>query len=292
MRLSSALMLFLFSQVLLVAGVGCGGGGPQISAGLSGRNLCEKTISGEDELRCKTDAACNDVDLFCWRPEPQSCTGDEDCPGDDNLCVGGYCEQECTEDANCDAGYLCTEGVCLKRGYCRECQTDGNCEMGKQCDHGWCHATCSADGDCDSGKRCTGGFCRTAHVAEFSFCNYGTGVLEIYTDQTKLYGEEDACAFSEWSWVPAGEDTLTMAENECTVYLQILFMPEEIGDYYAYIEVPSNSSKDNPFPVPLHGQVVEAECSKSLDAICEPPCIFNEETFKDIVDNKPDPGCE
>ncbi len=397
------------------ANIGCGDSGPEISVGVNVRNLCQTPVSGEIETRCVDDSQCNGG--FCWRPDPQACAGDDDCPGDDKVCTAGHCEQACTNDANCRVGFLCTcrqrgfchfchvnedcadpetcdngichkkcldqnqcaatevcedgwcqhqqtcltdsdcgaaekcenkqchgsclidgdcaadehcdgepgekaccniqlcyedcsadsecaagehckEGVCtnslcLKRGFCRNCQTDGNCGAGETCDHGWCHKSCSADGDCAVSEHCTGGVCRKPRIdgTEFNICNTGNKDLTVYLDQTKLYGQSDACAFANWSWAPAGQASVELGPDECSLNLRVEFSPSEIGDYHAFIEIYSNASNSNSMPIVLYGQAVEAACEESLDGSCEPACSFTEEDAQKLIDAKDDPGC-
>ena len=278
--------------VLLMSGLamtGCGSDGPEIAVGLNVRDLCQRTVSGEPENRCVSDDNCGGN--VCWRPAPASCTTVEDCEGDEE-CTGGECIQACTDDANCREGFLCTESVCQKRGYCRECLSNANCGAG-ECDHGWCHPTCSSDGDCGAGFFCTGGFCRKPHIdgTSFNFCNNGSKDLEVYLDQTKLYGEADACAYARWEWVPADQTTVVLGPDECSLYLKVQFTPPDTGEYFGYMEIMSNSGSNNPLPLLIHGQAVEAACEEALDAVCEPVCTSTDEDYADIIANRPEPSC-
>ncbi|MBW1811822.1 MAG: hypothetical protein JRJ19_14565 [Deltaproteobacteria bacterium] len=286
--LSTMLVIGLMSSGLAL--VNCGSSGPEITLSLNVRDLCQRTVSGEQEDRCVTDDICPGTE-FCWRPDTQYCSIDDDCSGVDNHCVNGDCE--CIDDANCQAGFLCTGNLCLKRGYCRECASDANCAAGA-CDHGWCHTPCSANAECESSQRCTGDFCRNAHIdgTEFNFCNTGTKDLEVYLDQTKLLGNADACAMAEWAWVPADQTTVTLPPEDCSLYLSVQFTPPDVGDYYAYIEVYSNATNWNPLPLLIHGNVVEAACNENLDAICD-PCTAEDATepYKNIIEDRPEPTC-
>lgn len=276
----------------------CGSSGPQISVDVNVRNLCQIPVSGEDETRCTGDSNCPQ-NWFCWREEAPSCGNDNNCPGDNNKCVAGHCRQDCTEDANCPSGMLCTGGLCQKRGYCRECQSDANCDIGYKCDHGHCHKSCLQDSDCTSGFLCTAGVCRRplTEGTAFSISNSGSGVLEVRVSETKLFGHNDACAFSHVEWALPGEanvpDTVELENNGRELVMRTLFAPPDIGDYYAVFEIYSNSSSWSTVPISLYGQVVEAVCQKSLGESC-PECIFTDDTpqLKDILENHPTPNCQ
>ncbi|RLB55929.1 MAG: hypothetical protein DRI34_09880 [Deltaproteobacteria bacterium] len=287
----------LMGKVVWLAGIlllssSCGGGGAEISIGLNLRDLCQRTISGESEQRCVDDSVC--AGGYCWRPAATSCSGDDDCSGDDNLCVNGHCEQACEADANCPEGFLCTNGKCQKRGYCRLCQTDGNCQAGQNCDHGWCHDVCSADADCANGMRCAGGVCRRPHIdgTDFNFCNTGSSDLEVYLDQTVLYGNDDACAFARFTWMPGDQSTVVLPPDDCGLNLRVEFVPPDQGEYYAFLEIHSNAGNVNPLPILLHGQAVEAACDGDLDGECQPPCSSSEEDFSTLLTQKPQPSCQ
>ncbi len=274
------------------------GGGPEIKVDLNVRNLCQVAVSGESESRCTADANCSQG--FCWRPELPTCNSDGDCPNSGEKCTGGHCQKDCSEDANCSTGMLCTGGICQKRGYCRECQTDGNCNNGFKCDYGHCHKICGQDGDCPVGVLCTAGVCRRPHTAgtEINFCNTGSGTLEVYVSQTKLFGEQDACAFSriEWALIDADSvpDTVQLKSEECLLTMRALFTPPQKGDYYAVIEVHSNATNMAVLPIALHGQAVEAACDPNLGEVCTPECKFtaDDPQLAKILQNRPTPNCQ
>ncbi len=303
MRTTNAgLILLLLTGTLLYSACG-GDNGAEIVVDLSHRDLCQKAVSGEQEERCATDDACA-VEQFCWRAERAACTVDADCPADANKCdilakvcrhqcanedncVDGY---KCTDDANCAAGYLCTAGLCQIRGHCRQCQSDGNCPVATEgCDHGWCHTICTSHADCDSAMRCSAGFCRKPIVADINFCNYGNKDLVVDLDQTKLFGNADACAFGEWAW--GDESTNTFSPDDCSMNLRVFFAPPDVGDYYALIEVYSNATNFSPLWLTFHGQAVEAECNEDLDAACLPVCTSGEADFQPLLDDHPEPSC-
>jgi hypothetical protein len=273
------------------------GGGPEIKVDLNVRNLCQRAVSGESETRCVGNDQCSGG--FCWFLPAPTCGSDNDCPGDDNKCTGGHCEQDCTSDATCPSGSLCIGNLCQKRGYCRKCQTDGNCASGEKCDHGQCHKACLADGDCPSNTFCTAGFCRRPHTSgtEINFCNTGSGDLEIRVKETKLLGKADACAFKRIEWALVGGnvgEVVTLKQDSCDLTMRALFTPPEAGDYYAMVEVYSNASNFSVLPIVLHGQAVEAACDVNLDVTCTPECKFseNDPQLQDILNNRPEPSCQ
>jgi len=137
------------------ANIDCGDNGPEISVGVNVRNLCQTPVSGENEDRCVDDSQCNGG--FCWRPDPQACTGDNDCLGDDDVCTGGHCEQACTDDANCELGSLCT---CGARGFCHFCHVKEDCAATESCDNGRCHVTCADQSTCEATEACENGWCQ------------------------------------------------------------------------------------------------------------------------------------
>jgi Cys-rich repeat protein len=68
-------------------------------------------------------------------------------------------ETNCTEDADCEEGYFCSEGECLE--VVDECTEDADCAEGEVCTEGECvaEAECTEDADCEEGEVCTEGEC-------------------------------------------------------------------------------------------------------------------------------------
>ena len=64
----------------------------------------------------------------------------------------------CVEDKSCEAGYLCTAGVCASEAPTAAaydaCALDVDCPVGDHCDLGACAHDCVADRDCAAGKSC------------------------------------------------------------------------------------------------------------------------------------------
>ncbi|HOX45729.1 MAG TPA: hypothetical protein PK668_19165 [Myxococcota bacterium] len=214
-----------------------GGGGPQLDIDdVNVRNLCNFGVQGEDEERCELAApACGADASICWDPELAGLTG-------------------------------------FVRGFCRQCLDDNQCDPGLTCDHGWCHAACSQDADCGTGEACTESLCRKPHFTDFSFTNTGDKTLSIDALGTRLLGAADACAFSHFEWSLPG-DTVVVEAGE-SVQLRVFFRAAGTGFFRGRIDVVSNSESNNPLPLLLCGQSVEAECAEGLGDQCA-ECLSN-----------------
>jgi len=121
-------------------------------------------------------------------PTYPKCDSDEQCKSHNEVCVGGQC-QECANDANCKAGFVCQANKCVPKP---ECTTDQNCPAGSACTAGKCAPkACTADGDCGPGARCknnqclpntcaTNEDCRTGETCQSGMC--ATAVVAPSTD--------------------------------------------------------------------------------------------------------------
>lgn len=105
------------------------------------------------------------------KPKDGECKTSEDCADQKDygpVCVQGRC-QECGQDTDCKAGFVCRANKCVPRP---ECEKDSDCPGGQACEAGRCvaaapKAECSGDADCGPGKACEAGKCVTAKpVAE------------------------------------------------------------------------------------------------------------------------------
>ena len=107
------------------------------------------------------------------KPKDGTCKTSEDCAeqeGFGKVCVEGRC-QECGQDTDCKAGFVCRENKCVPRP---ECEKDTDCPAGKNCEAGRCIAAapkpeCAGDADCGPGKACEAGKC-VAKAAPLSAC--------------------------------------------------------------------------------------------------------------------------
>jgi hypothetical protein len=247
---------FVIALLALGAASGCGTteNGAIISPDVNVRNLCNYNVSVESEDRCMQDSDCTGQYQVCW-----------------------FSPEEHFQD---------------KKGFCRECQDDGVCSGTTKCDHGWCHEVCASDEDCESNEFCTANFCRKPHMqgTDINFCNDGNKDLEVYLDQVTLHGGDDACVFSRFEWSPP-EGTVTLAPDDCSLYLNVKFTPKDVGEFRGFIKIPSNSIKHNPLLIFMCGQAVESVCSVSDDETCPECTSCLQEDFQTMIDNEPTPDC-
>jgi hypothetical protein len=67
----------------------------------------------------------------------------------------------CSEDADCDGGQVCNEGICMAAG--EVCEEDADCVGGQVCNGGICEeisAGCENDADCEGDESCDNGTCK------------------------------------------------------------------------------------------------------------------------------------
>lgn len=95
-------------------------------------------------------ASCGD------KPKAPGCKADKDCKAPlkcfDNKCV------ECTENAQCGAGKVCSANACIVKP---QCERDDQCPSGQVCQAGKCKA-CASDNECGPGGTCDAGACKRA----------------------------------------------------------------------------------------------------------------------------------
>jgi peptidoglycan-associated lipoprotein len=100
------------------------------------------------------------------KPKTGECRSSQDCEAQEGygkICVEGRC-QECGQDTDCKAGFVCRENKCTPRP---ECEKDTDCAAGQSCQAGRCvaaapKAECKQDADCGAGKTCDNGRCVAA----------------------------------------------------------------------------------------------------------------------------------
>jgi peptidoglycan-associated lipoprotein len=103
------------------------------------------------------------------KPKNGECQSSTDCAeqeGYGKTCVEGRC-QECGQDTDCKAGFVCRSLKCVPRP---ECERNDDCPTGKACEAGRCMTVappspppeCTSDAACGSGKACQAGRCVTA----------------------------------------------------------------------------------------------------------------------------------
>jgi len=110
----------------------------------------------------------------CAKPKNGECTKSEDCAeqeGYGKVCVEGHC-QECGQDTDCKAGFVCRSLRCVPRP---ECERPEDCGAGKSCEAGRCVATaaaapvkpeCLSDSECGTGQGCDAGKCVAKKAAD------------------------------------------------------------------------------------------------------------------------------
>lgn len=111
------------------------------------------------------------------KPKNGECTSSKDCEAQEGygkICVEGRC-QECGQDTDCKAGFVCRQNKCMPRP---ECEKDTDCGGGQKCEAGKCvaaapKAECQQDADCGAGKACEAGKCvaATAQAAPGGACD-------------------------------------------------------------------------------------------------------------------------
>lgn len=116
------------------------------------------------------------------KPKDGECKTSEDCSAQEGYgktCVEGRC-QECGQDTDCKAGFVCRSLKCVPRP---ECERSDDCPAGKACQAGKCMTVapppvstpeCTNDSSCGAGKACQAGKCVTS---EPSACPAGGGKL-------------------------------------------------------------------------------------------------------------------
>ncbi len=119
------------------------------------------------------------------KPKNGECKTSEDCSAQEGygkVCVEGRC-QECGQDTDCKAGFVCRANRCTPRP---ECERNDDCPVGKACEAGKCVTAvpvtpppeCTNDASCGAGKACQAGKCVTSTP---SACPAGGGkMLPIY----------------------------------------------------------------------------------------------------------------
>ncbi|MBT8454186.1 MAG: PKD domain-containing protein [Deltaproteobacteria bacterium] len=99
------------------------------------------------------------VAITCVSGDAPECELDADCDAgevcEQNVCVP---DVECNVDADCDAGEICLVNVCVPDV---ECNVDQDCGAGDVCFQNECipDLECSVDGDCAPGEVCEGNVC-------------------------------------------------------------------------------------------------------------------------------------
>jgi peptidoglycan-associated lipoprotein len=96
------------------------------------------------------------------KPKQGECKTSKDCldqKGFGQICVEGRC-QECGEDGDCKAGFVCQSNKCVPKP---QCGSDADCPAGQSCQGERCVAraagSCAGDRDCGPDEKCDSGKC-------------------------------------------------------------------------------------------------------------------------------------
>jgi peptidoglycan-associated lipoprotein len=95
------------------------------------------------------------------KPKYPKCDKDKQCSKKKagEVCVSGKCVQ-CKDDAGCDKGESCEEGVCEEiDGFC---QSKNDCDQGELCKNSRCTPGCELSADCAKGQKCLNQECAGA----------------------------------------------------------------------------------------------------------------------------------
>lgn len=90
-----------------------------------------------------------------------TCTGDQDCPGDQQ-CSDGLCFTPCLPPKQCEANQDCPDGFYCNdsNGFCESgCYSDAGCIPGQVCFDNQCSEPCLLDDDCFESELCLSGAC-------------------------------------------------------------------------------------------------------------------------------------
>lgn len=95
--------------------------------------------------------------LTACPPSYPKCETDNHCQADGRteVCVDGQC-QECGQDTDCKAGFVCRANKCVPKP---ECTSHQDCAPGSKCEAEKCVPGCDTDAQCPSGQGCREGQC-------------------------------------------------------------------------------------------------------------------------------------
>jgi peptidoglycan-associated lipoprotein len=154
------------------------------------------------------------------KPRNGECKTSEDCAAQEGYgktCVEGRC-QECGQDTDCKAGFVCRALTCVPRP---ECERNDDCSAGKACQSGKCVALpppppeCTSDAACGAGKACQAGKCVAAVPPA---CPEGGGkLLPIYFafDRALLTAESQAELARNATCIKDRKFTTVIVEGNC-----------------------------------------------------------------------------
>jgi hypothetical protein len=128
----------------------------------------------EGEEPCVSDKACTGKGLLCDL-ELRICVGcfsDDDC-GDQAVCEAGQCSaiSTCGNSLDCTTDEVCVKQGDQTEGICQECGMDADCTEGGICVEGSCKTPCESDKACTpDGLLCNGELGACMECLESSDC--------------------------------------------------------------------------------------------------------------------------
>ena len=129
----------------------------------------------DSDADCPRGTVCDTSVHLCLEPgetpptdKPGVCSRNADCPSPPAaICVDGLCQLDpvdcgstscdCSENSECEDGYVCADGRCRPEE--ETCQFDTDCGPNRTCIDGLCFAECGGGLTCTAGFTCVDGAC-------------------------------------------------------------------------------------------------------------------------------------
>lgn len=153
---------------------------------------------------CPRGTVCNVTAHLCLAPgedvpadKPGVCVHDADCPTPPAaICIDGLCQLDpvdcgattcdCTENSECESGYVCADGRCRPED--ETCRFDTDCGAGRTCIDGLCFAGCGGAVTCAAGFTCVDGGCKPDMATDECTTNDQCPNGEVCVDATCVPG--------------------------------------------------------------------------------------------------------
>lgn len=132
-------------------------------------DLCDSDSDCPTGTVCASNGQCLAPTETPPTEKPGVCVRNDDCPAPPAaICLNGVCALDpvscgsgdcvCTENADCDAGFVCSEGRCRPEE--ESCRFNSQCGPSRVCVDGQCFAACGPGGpSCATGFSCVDGAC-------------------------------------------------------------------------------------------------------------------------------------